>query len=115
MAVVEIAGHANETMTCGLYGKALQPEAQLPVLTRLAFGVDLRPLKEVWKSLMAPSVWKSSSALARKVGGAMSGYQFIHLEAYSFSGSMLVRNPKRFAYAVRSRKRMRRSRSWACA
>jgi integrase len=48
----EIAGHANETMTYGLYGKALRPEAQLPHLTRLDFGVDLTPLKGIWKQLM---------------------------------------------------------------
>lgn len=48
----EIAGHTNESITYGTYGKALRPEVQLQYLTQLEFGVDLSHLKGVWKVLM---------------------------------------------------------------
>jgi integrase len=48
----EIAGHSNESMTYGTYGKQLRPEAQLGYLTQLDFGVDLSSLRGVWRTLL---------------------------------------------------------------
>jgi integrase len=65
----EIAGHANESMTYGTYGKQLRPEVQLSYLIQLDFGVDLISLQGVWQKMMAPCVQKSTSVPARKVVG----------------------------------------------
>jgi integrase len=48
----EIAGHANESMTYGLYGKKLEPAVQLQYLSQIDFQIDLCPLKDVWRKLM---------------------------------------------------------------
>jgi integrase len=48
----EIAGHSNESMTYGLYGKKLEPAVQLQYLSQIDFQIDLGPLKDVWRKLM---------------------------------------------------------------
>jgi integrase len=54
--VKEIAGHQSGgksgSVTFGRYGKRLRPDVQLAHLRKVDFGIDLRPLTDVWPKLL---------------------------------------------------------------
>jgi len=52
-AIKDIVGHENASVTYGLYGKPLRPQAQLDYLAQVDLGIDLSHLQGVWRVLMA--------------------------------------------------------------
>ena len=44
VAIAELVGHENPSITTGRYGKRLQPKPLLDVLEKLDYGIDLSPL-----------------------------------------------------------------------
>lgn len=52
-AIKDIVGHENSSVTYGLYGKRLRPQAQLDYLRRVDFGIELSSLGGIWQMLLS--------------------------------------------------------------